>query len=431
VLWETPINWQLLVLHWRDLFPTARVLTVAAGRQVGKTLTARRLAVEATTARARGAEDAVDYFVTPTYPLGRKPFRLVESMVRRTGLGTVNRGERIVDFVWGTQLQFRTAETPGDVVGETIRSLCTIDEAGRLADDTYDYLDPATRRHDAAQIRWGTPRGKNRFYDGYLRGLDANGESPLRTELEPVDERFVSISVPSWLAPELGWTPDAIAAYRARMSDRLFRQEIGAEFLEGAASLFGSFGLICVTDPENPMPEGVYIIGADVAKHEDFTALHVFRVDCRPPREVHTERFNQINWLDQKRQIYALCKRYNYGTLVLDSTGIGDVIYDDLSRLGLNIVPFRFTALSKSQLVENFVALVQTRQILLLKRLHAPVPHQEMSDFEYSVARPSPGVEAKFRYGAPTGKHDDTVIGRALACHGLGMGAALVVGVSI
>jgi hypothetical protein len=344
-------------------------------------------------------------------------------LIQHHGLGKTNKADRIATWLSAFEYHFRSADEPGDIVSES-PLFAIIEEAGRQPDDMWDFLEPAMRVNDAMQWRFGTPRGKNRFYADSLRGLDADGNSPLISGRPPVDPHFVTFHAPSSIAP--WWDHDAIEAARAHMSPAMFDQEIMAKFLEGAASLFGDFSEVCVADPENPNPDGAYVIGVDLAKHQDFTAIRVFRVDCVMPREVHCERFNALDWLTQKRRIVEVVKRYNDALVVLDATGIGDVVYDDLSRLGLNIEPFKFSPSSKTVLIENFVGKVASKQIRLLKKEHDEVGWQEMADFEYEVVSPKGHAlrsDVKFRYGTQKGSHDDTVIARALAAHGLGQGA--------
>jgi hypothetical protein len=48
------------------------------------------------------------------------------------------------------------------------------------------------------------------------------------------------------------------------------------------------------------------------------------------------DRFNQIDWTFQKARITALAERYR-AKIIMDSTGVGDPIFEDLKRAGLSI----------------------------------------------------------------------------------------------
>ena len=91
----------------------------------------------------------------------------------------------------------------------------------------------------------------------------------------------------------------------------------------------------------------------------------------------------------------------------MDSSGIGDPIYDDLVNEGLDVVGYKFTNESKKKLIECLMISVEQEKIRLLDE---PIQTNEMKIFGYEIS-PS-GV---MKYSAPQGKHDDCVIALALA----------------
>jgi len=70
-------------------------------------------------------------------------------------------------------------------------------------------------------------------------------------------------------------------------------------------------------------------------------------IDDETHEVVYKDRFNQIDWVLQKARIKEAWRRWNKGKIVLDSTGNGDSIYDDLVAMGMKVVPFKFTSSSK------------------------------------------------------------------------------------
>jgi len=67
---------------------------------------------------------------------------------------------------------------------------------------------------------------------------------------------------------------------------------------------------------------------------------------------------------------------------VLDSTGVGDPIYDELRRDGLNVEGFRFTASSKEQLINNLSMLIEQGK---LHYEDIPELINELEIFEYQI----------------------------------------------
>ena len=94
---------------------------------------------------------------------------------------------------------------------------------------------------------------------------------------------------------------------------------------------------------------------------------------------------------------------------LIDSTGVGDPITEDLQRDGLDVTGFKFSQTSKQQLMEGLQAAIHQRKI----SFPDGVIVSELEIFEYTFT--ATGV----RYSAPSGFHDDVVCALALACQHL------------
>jgi len=363
----------------------------------------------------RGGPELVGAYITPTFPLGTKPWRVSRRFVAQNGLGVATQTDRTIAWANGHTTQFRSAHEPGDIVGESWSDL-EVDEAGRLLPEAWDYMEAMTVAHDALEFRLGTPRGKgSRFYSDYLRGLDIDGNSPVISGKPAVDAsgRYISFRAPSTLSPL--WTDARLEVARTSMHPLMFRQEILAEFLDEAASPFGDWQRWCTGRRDGaPHPDGAYVLGVDVAKHLDFTRVRAFRCDGARYRLVN-HWSPQGAWPTQIKAIAQIAR--SWGALVcIDATGIGDVVVDELRALGVSVEPYVFTAASKAALIENYAHRLQGGQVELLPREEDPIGWQEHEDFlaDPIVTRGLVKSDVAFRYGHPDGKHDDTVIANAL-----------------
>jgi hypothetical protein len=93
---------------------------------------------------------------------------------------------------------------------------------------------------------------------------------------------------------------------------------------------------------------------------------------------------------------------------LVDSTGVGDPILEDLQRTGTGwFEGFQFSSGSKQQLMEGLAGVIQQRQVRFPE---GPIKN-ELDAFEYETT--GRGV----RYSAPDGEHDDCVCALALAVH--------------
>lgn len=142
----------------------------------------------------------------------------------------------------------------------------------------------------------GTPKGNNKFKELYAR-------YPHYT--------FSAYDSPFWTAEE-------IELAKAAMTQEAFRQEMLAEFIEGAGAVFRNI-LECASGTELNEPQGGnYVLAADLAKHQDFTVI--FIGDRTTKEVVYYERFNQIDWGLQKQRIINAYHKFNCRQGIIDAT---------------------------------------------------------------------------------------------------------------
>ena len=150
-------------------------------------------------------------------------------------------------------------------------------------------------------------------------------------------------------------------------------------------------------------------MGVDLAKHVDWTVITVYKRSNN--QQVYQDRFQRLDWPFQKVKIKAVSDLYNKALIVLDATGIGDPIFDDLAMAGAPVHPVKITEPLKAQLVQKLSTYIEQKRI---KIINMPDTLFEFDNFSYTI-----GPTGKFRYGAPDGMHDDIVTSHALAIHGL------------
>ena len=105
---------------------------------------------------------------------------------------------------------------------------------------------------------------------------------------------------------------------------------------------------------EIPVADRDYIAGWDLARKRTHTVGMVFDVTAKPYRLVALDRFNNRNWSD----VIALIRRRRaeyHCRLVVDATGLGDVVVSELADL--NPLGVIFTPRQKGELLANLVLL--------------------------------------------------------------------------
>jgi hypothetical protein len=372
-----------------------RFRTVCTGRRFGKTYCLAGELLD-----RGGSEKGGDYgWVAPTYNVAERGIEAFRAIA--DGFAVVSgRAPCRVEFqglstLAPTRIWFLSADNPDSIRGFGFQGL-VIDEAAAIPADVWHYvLRPTISQTLGWAVFVSTPKGRNWFYDLFTRGQDPN------------EKDYASFTFPSKASPFFP-AKEWDEAKRTLPED-VFRQEYMAEFLEDSAGVFKGIDGCLISDQEAIAATGArqVVVGCDIAKHTDWTVL--IAMDAETGRCFAMERFNQLDWPIQKERIVAFARRWR-GRVILDATGIGDPIYDDLKRVLPDIEPFKLTASSKTELIQRLIVAIEQRQVLWPAAWD--VLTAEMKRYEYAIA-PTGGIS----YNAPSGYHDDCVISLALANH--------------
>ena len=369
----------------------ARFKVVACGRRFGKTTLASYEVIY----KALTKPNSIIWIVAPTYPLSMIAWRKITELVPREAVKSINKVDRVINLVTGSEIWAKSAHDPDLLRGEGL-DFVVIDEAAMVKREAWEQaLRPALADKHGSAMFISTPKGKNWFYECFMRGQDKE-----QTEWE-------SFQYPTFANPFI--SKAEIEAMRKSLPELTFKQEILAEFVEGGGVVFKNVTDCIAGKLEEPKPNKHYVMGVDLAKYEDYTVIVV--MDVKTKHVVHFERFTQIDWSYQKRKIAEIAKRYNNAHVVIDSTGVGDPIYEDLIKAGLNVEGFKITSTTKPQLIQNLMIRLENKEISFPK---IDELINELSVFSFEMT-----PQGYVRYQAPPGFHDDCVIALALAVWGL------------
>lgn len=367
--------------------PQAREVVICAGRRFGKSALCAYIALTYLLQPNKKI-----WIVSPTYDLSQKVFnylvRWFAIVAPSQQRGIQNRPYPKIKTATGSVLECKSAENPTSLLGEEL-DLIIIDEASRVPKRIWEqYLYPTTAMRKGTTVFISTPLGKNWFYHEYVKAAAKGFGFTFPSTVNP------SFSEDEWKRAEHNLPQD------------VFSQEYKAAFLDDAAAVFrGVRGVVadgCLRDVEKGH---FYVMGVDLGKHKDFTVLTV--IDLASNGVVHTERFNALEWNIQKARIKVVAERYNKARIVLDSTGIGDPISDDLQKEGLIVDDFKYTNKSKQQLIQKLSIFIEQKDIT--------IPNDdglldELESFGYNITD-----SGNTQYSAPQGMHDDRVNSLALA----------------
>jgi len=189
------------------------------------------------------------------------------------------------------------------------------------------------------------------------------------------------------------------------MPERVFRQEILAEFLENAGGVFRRVLEAATLQPQAPTAHGQYVMGVDWGKSNDFTVLTV--IDVVQREMVAMDRFNQIDYAVQRGRLQALAERYKPTVILAESNSMGEPIIEQLQRDGLPVRGFQTTNATKAAIIEGLALAFERTELRILDDATLVGELQA-----YEMDKTASGL---VRYGAPEGMHDDTVMSLALA----------------
>lgn len=371
--------------QWHLHNSTARFRMATCGRRWGKTYAC----INEIAQYAWENPDCMTWWVAPTYKQAKIAFRILTREFRHAMEKSL-KSEMLIRWKSGGITEFKSTDNYDSLRGEGV-SFMVIDEAALIpAEAWHEVLRPTLSDTRGRAIIVSTPKGRNWFYHLWMRGKD------------PAFSDYASFRFPTSSNPYID--EEEVEEAKSTLPADAFHQEYEAEFLEESAGVFRNFRSCINGKLESPKPGHAYVIGFDVAKHTDFSVLTCF--DLQEKRVVAFDRFNQIDYRVQLERVEQMVESYNNASVLMDSTGVGDPILEQLEERHIEVEGFKFHNQSKQQLIENLAVMLEKKQICFPD---IPVLINELEMFQYEMTR-----SGSIRYSAPDGMHDDCVISLAL-----------------
>lgn len=337
------------------------------------------------------------YYFLPTYSQSKKViwtgadksgFKFLDHFPKEI-VKSINQSDMIVELVNGSILQMVGADNIDRIVGTNPVGV-VFSEYSLMKPDVWNFISPILRENEGWAVFIMTPRGINHAWD-LMKTVEND---------------------PSWFVQTLtveetkALTPEQLEEARKEMPSDLFKQEYYCTFLDNGLGFFkrideNTYKL----EDYKPKEFAMYQLGVDLAKYNDFTVISPFNLN-----DFHLQKqdsFNQMDYNLQKARIENMYLRYNKGKIVIDSTGVGEPIFDDLNARGMNIEPFRFNKASRTDLLKNLQILLEQDKI---KIPNDDVLITELRSMTYDLNDNGTTV-----IQVPDGKHDDRIMSLALA----------------
>jgi len=341
-------------------------------------------------------------------------------------------------------ITFLSGSPEANIVGATASLLLQVDEAQDISIEKYDKeIAPMAASTNATRVFWGTA-----WTEDTLLARELRQAQQIETQ-DGIRRAFVlNADQVAREVPAYGLFVQRQVAMLGR-DHPMVRTQFYSELLENGGRLFhdGRLALLRGEHPllTAPQPGGIYAFCLDVAGEDqglsgsgmlsnpqrDFSALTIVSIDRQPAawglQQNHYRMVYRLAWqgISQSslfEQLLALVKCWNPRHLVVDATGVGAGIASFLQRaIPGRLIPFQFTAASKSRLGWEFLGLIDSGRI----QDHRD-PSEEQRQF-LAQARAckssiSLGPERLLRWHVPAGTrdeqgrevHDDWLISAAL-----------------
>lgn len=342
------------------------------------------------------------FYLLPSYTQAKKViwdnidndgFRMIDHIPKEL-IKATNGTELKIELVNGSVIQLIAAdEFSKSGVGTNPQGV-VFSEYSITTPEAWKYVSPILAANGGWAIFNFTPRGMNHAWN--LLQMARDNEKWF-TQILTVDETKV-------------FTPEALEEEKRNNPQDFFEQEYYCKFIEGAGQFFKRIDQCLIEETDKVEGGHRYQMGVDLAKYQDYTVITI--IDLNTFNVLKQERFNQIDWNLQKAKIEAIYLRYGQPLIYMDSTGLGDPIYDDLVGRGLRVEGYKFTESSRRDLLQNLALHIEQGKIGIPDN---EILKSELASFHYEIR----GENGKTKLVVPEGMHDDCVFSLALACWNL------------
>lgn len=374
---------------------THRFQVVCCGRRFGKTVIGAKKCL----LKAREPNKVV-WWVAPTYKIVKRGYaeilrQLPPGMLTHTpAMETAFDSGRSVKlrFKNGSVIEFYSAERQEGMLGEGV-DYVVMDEAAIMPPSVWEVtVRPTLMDSEGGALMISTPRQRNWFYYFWMRGQSKDAKNA-----EVASWKFPTSANPYIKQSEI----DELKHSQPKL---VFEQEVLAEFISSAGSVF-RFDLNQVV--KKVKPRGHVVVGVDLAKSNDFTVFSAANADDMMP--CGYDRMTEVSWPMQRNRLKTFATRLRkegatHVTLVMDSTGVGDPIAEDMEIAGYDVVPINFTK-SKQQMVTQLSKDLEDG----LVRISDEEEIHEYENYTYKVTD-----AGRWTYSAPEGQNDDIVSAKML-----------------
>lgn len=392
------------------IFDPARTVLIEASTKAGKTVGCLAWFIEK---GLEGRSGTNFWWVAPIYAQAEIAFRRCWGYLQPIhGLCKRNQSSMLITLPNGARLMFKSGDRPDDLYGEDVYA-AVLDEASRMREEAWWAIRSVVTATEAPVRIIGNVRGRKNWFYKLARIAEEGASGMAFHRITASDAVLAGVLSKSEIE-------SAERDFNRLGQDDVFRQLYMAEALDDASNPFGLLAIAACCDgvtgysTNRSLAAGVDLAGRGAvniervgdAESRDWTAICLldkdgFATHIDRWRKPHRETTNEV------------VRRVGRTRALVDSTGTGDAIVEDLQRRGdMQVLGFTFTERSRQDLLEGLALAIQEGSI------HFPDVRtsdgkgslrDELEAFEFVYS--TKGV----RYEVTEGTSDDLTMALALA----------------
>lgn len=325
-------------------------------------------------------------YITPIYSLGKEVFDIIASKTHDL-IESSNKADLTIKFINGSSIKFLSADRADSVRGFRFEYLI-IDEASYVKQDAIEgAILPTLNPNGKKCLMISTPRGKNHFYEYYLRGQQG-------------DEDYVSYRIPLDACPYV--KPELIEEARKSLPPEVFKAEYEAEFTDSTNDVFQSIeknAIVYEWTPPNRQHQ--YYAGIDTGLSSDYSVLCILD---ETGRVVFIDRTNNQSLEAISARFIGHLKRYSISGCLIETNGIGKAMFELIRKHIRQAQPFISTQDSKMNAIRTLMTDMDAGVIEIPTKEFFPYLYNELSAFTYKYS-----ANGKISFSHPNGMNDDAV----------------------
>lgn len=343
----------------------------------------------------------VAYFA-PTYKMLADVWRNVKYAFAPVIKNKLEQEHRL-ELISGGVLDMWSLEDPDGARGRKYKRVI-IDEAAKVKklEEAWQQVIRATLA-DYEGDAWfkSTPKGLNYFYTLWMLAEDNPSE-------------WARWRFPTHANPFI--KPQEIEAMRAELPERVYRQEIMAEFIVDGSFFQGVDAAAVIEQPDMPeQHKGHYLVMAtDWALFQDYNVTGVGCRDCN--RVVDWDRSNKLDYSYQRMKMIDMYRRWGVRGALPERNSIGvpniEMLMEHITIMaGVDGLPgFNTLASTKPALIQGLAAAIEHGGFKVPK-----AAGDELRAYEVETM-----ASGHPKFSAPDGMHDDWVMMLALLWRAMG-----------